>query len=113
MSLIATPCTLVRRTDAGTDDIYGNEQRTETLVTTTCSLQQTRREEPDAAGEASETTWSLFLPTGTAIDTGDGVVVNDAVYEVIGQPWDADEGSAAVNHVEATLRRVAGAEDIS
>lgn len=112
-SLMDTTVTLVRRSNTGSADVYGNPTDTETLVQTTGSLQQRRRSEDASAGEVSETLWDLFLPTGTALDTGDGVVVGNSRYEVVGQPWDAAEGSVAVHHVEATLRRVAGQEDAS
>jgi len=112
-TLLNTPCTIVRRSEDGTVDSYGNEIPDETLATSTCSLQQTRRDEPSSAGEVSVTTWTLFLPTGTPLDTNDGVLIGDAEYEVIGQPWDATEGSPAIHHVEATVRKVAGASDVS
>lgn len=112
-TLLGTACTIVRRSDSGSTDVYGNPTPTETLVQTTCSLQQRERSEDATAGELSETLWDLFLPTGTAIDTSDGVVIGNAVYEVVGQPWNATEGTTSVHHVEATLKRVAASEDAS
>jgi hypothetical protein len=76
-------------------------------------LQQRRRDEGDTVGEVSETLWDVFLPTGTTLDTGDAVLVGNYRYEIVGQPWDATEGSTAVHHVEATAKRISGAEDIS
>lgn len=112
-SLLSTPVTIVRRTNSGSTDIYGNPTQSETLVNTTCSLQQQARATDEVVGEIAETFWDLFLPTGTAIDTSDRVLVANAFYEVVGQPWDAREGSAEVWHVEATVKRVAGAGDTS
>jgi hypothetical protein len=107
---MTTPCTLFVRTGSTNLDDDGNEIPNEATVTTVCSLQQRTRSE--AEGQVSDTLWTLFLPTGTAIDTDDAAIIGAARYEVVGQPWDATEGSPAVHHVEATLRRVAGAEDV-
>ena len=74
---------------------------------TVCDLQQRQRDEPDPAGELSITTWDIFFPAGTEVDTGDAVIVGSYVYELLGDPWDANQGSAAVNHVAATVRRTA------
>jgi hypothetical protein len=112
-TLLSTTCTIVRRTDSGATDDDGNAIKTETPYQTVCSLQQVRRDEPPASGELSVTLWDLFLPTGTAIDTSDAVIVDGAVYEVVGQPWDATEGSAGVHHVEATVKKSMGAEESS
>lgn len=112
-TLLSRPCALVRRTDSGSTDDDGNAIKTEVATQTVCSLQQIRREEPGDAGELSITLWDLFLPTGTAIDTSDAVIVGGDVYEVVGDPWDATEGSARMHHVEATVRKTAGAEDSS
>lgn len=109
-NLLNTPCQIVRRLPSAETDEYGNEIPGEELVSTTCSLQQRSRDEPGGAGELSITLWNLYLPTGTALSTGDAAVVGGHVYEVVGEPWDAREGSPAVWHVEATVRRTAGAE---
>lgn len=109
-TLLNTPCTLVHRSDEGDEDAYGDPILTETTVETVCSLQQRQRDEPGDAGELSVTLWTLFLPTGTALATDDAVVVRGEIFELVGEPWDALEGSAAVHHVEATVRRTAGGE---
>lgn len=108
--LLNQPCTIVSRSDEGDTDAYGDPILTESAAETTCVLQQNRRDEPGEAGELSDTLWTLFLPTGTALNTDDAVVVNGKIYELVGEPWDATEGSADMHHVEATLRRTAGGE---
>lgn len=119
MSLLNTPCIVVKREPAvgglnpwdEPTDGYGNATQVDTQVQTVCSLQQSSRDEPGAAGELSITDWDLFLPAGTSLDTGDAVLVGGVKYEVVGAPWNATEGSAAVNHMAASVRRTASAED--
>ena len=107
MSLIATPCSIVRRTNSDDIDELGNAVNTETETETVCDLQQRQRDEPETAGEFGISVWDIFFPAGTEIDTGDAVIVGSYVYELLGDPWDANQGSAAVNHVAATVRRTA------
>lgn len=109
--LLTRRLTIVNRSDTGAIDEYGGDIPTETLVDVLGEIQQTRRTEPAGEGELSDAEWTLFLPTGTTINTGDSVIYAGHVYEVVGQPWDATTGSAAMHHVEATLRRTAGAGD--
>jgi len=110
-ALFTRSVTIVRRSDTGAIDEYGGDIPTETLVDVLGEIQQTRRSEPGAEGELSDAEWTLFLPTGTEIRTGDSVIYGGHVFEVAGQPWDATTGSASMHHVEATLRRTAGAGD--
>jgi hypothetical protein len=112
-SLMSRPCVIIRRDETGGTDRYGNPDRTETLVETTCELQQLTRDEPDASGEVSKTLWRAFFPVDTVLLTDDAVEVDGDEYELDGDPWTADTGNAAVHHVEATLVRTAGAEDSS
>lgn len=105
-----TAGTILRRTAGTAIDIYGEPTRGTTSVAVLCEIQQRRTEEPGEAGEFSIANWDGFFPSGTAIDTGDAVVApTKGTFEVIGEPWDAEEGSAAVNHVEVALKRTVGA----
>lgn len=109
--MMQTPCVLLLRQE-GEEDALGNPVPGEPVeVETFCSFQQRRRDEPDGEGETSATEWNLFLPYGTEINTGDAVRVKGRVYELVGDPWDADEGSRSLWHVAATVRRVSGAGD--
>jgi hypothetical protein len=109
-----TPCTIIRRRDSPTEtDDDGNPRKVETLVPTVCSLQQIRRDEPASEGEFSVTFWNLFLPSGTVIGTADRALIDGAVYALVGEPWDAKEGSPSMWHIEATVKKTAGAEDVS
>lgn len=105
-SLMGRTCTIVNRTSGTAQDIYGNVVPTSAgTITVACEIQQERRAEPGDEGELSVTEWVAFFPSGTAIDTGD--TVSEATlgaFEVVGRPWDANSGSPAVHHVEATLK---------
>lgn len=105
-SLIKRPATLIRRSDSGKTDEFGTPIQTPTESEVPCALQQRRRDERDDQGELAESLWDLFLPYGTELDTGDAVVVNGETYELVGEPWNAEEGSQAMWHVEATVRKV-------
>lgn len=112
-SLLNRSLTLVRRsTVSGDTDAFGNVIPTETLVDVVGELQQQRLDEPAEAGELSDTRWVLFLPAGTDIDTGDAVIADGQIYEVIGDPWQARNPRTQLpSHVECQLRRTAGAGD--
>lgn len=115
-SLITRPCTLRLRSATGEDD-YGDDTHTETEIDTVCELQkQVRRasEEPEAQGELSDTLWNLYLPAGTEIDTGDVVEIDGQLYEMVGAPWSVEHPRTGVeHHVEANVRRTAGAGSAS
>jgi hypothetical protein len=114
VSLIGTPCVIVRRVAGEEIDDYGDPVATEELVETVCELQQRQRDEPEAEGEFGVSRWEAFFPVNTEIDTTDGLIVEPhGEFEVIGNPWNANQGSAAVNHVVATLRRVGDVEEAS
>lgn len=102
-------CTILSRTAGTVTDSYGNViQGNAGTATVACEIQQLRRSEPGEEGEFSVSEWMGFFPTGTALDTGD--TVSEATlgtFEVVGKPWDANTGSAAVNHLEATLKQAA------
>lgn len=112
--LMTRPCTLVMRDSTGTIDDDGEEVVTTTEVETVCELQQQQRNEQDDQGELSETTWRLFLPHVAATQLlrgADRVVVEAQVFELIGDPWPVRHPvTGAGSHVEATARRVAGAD---
>ena len=109
--LLNRPVTIVTRTDSGSTDEYGNSIPSETMTETVGELQQVRRDEPGDAGETSDTRWLLVVPAGTVINTGDAVIVDSEVYEVVGAPWLArNPRTQTVHHVEATLRRTSGDE---
>lgn len=109
--LLNRPMTLVRRSASGDIDESGDEIQTEEQVEVVGELQQQQRDEPGSQGEFSSTKWLLILPAGTAIDTGDQVVCDGQVYEVVGDPWAArNPRTEAEHHVEATLKRTAGEE---
>ncbi|MES2867614.1 MAG: hypothetical protein V4703_12800 [Actinomycetota bacterium] len=111
-ALLNRECTLIQRIASGSTDRFGNPLRTDTPITTVCELQQTRRDEPSAAGELSITTWAVFLPAGTDINTGDVLIVEGREYEIVGDPWEArNPRTGLMSHVEATCKRARGADD--
>ena len=110
-TLLNRPCTIIRRSESEDLDAHFNPILEEVEVQTVCELQQQRRDEPGDHGELSDTRWLLILPAGTAIDTGDGVVVDGDTYEMVGDPWPArNPRTQEESHIEATLRRTAGEE---
>lgn len=110
-SLLNRSGTILSRTAGTAIDAYGNATQGTTPTAVDCEIQQTRRSEPGEEGEFSVTEWVGFFPIGTTLDTGDQVVCTSAggTFEVVGAPWNADSGSSAVHHLEATLKRTAGA----
>lgn len=105
MSFMEQTCTIVSRTAGTATDVYGNQTSGTATSTVACEIQQIRRSEPGEQGEFSVTEWMGFFPSGTTITTA--ATVSEAslgTFEVVGRPWDANLGSDAVNHVEATLK---------
>lgn len=109
--MLRTPCTILRDTPEGEDEFGNPASGKPEEVETVCAFQQRRRDEHEEGGELSDTLWTLYLPPETALDSGDSVEVNGRTYEVVGEPWDAQEGSRSMWHVEATCRRTAGTGD--
>ena len=85
----------------------------EAEILTVCEIQQAQRREPAGEGEVSDVLWTGFFPAGTALTTGDAVRVEGVgVLEVVGEPWSFRHPATGVaHHLEATLRRTAGAEE--
>lgn len=108
--LLNRACTIETRVPAGRD-AYNNETDTVFEVQTVCELQQRQRTETGDRGEVSVTEWLLVLPASTDISTGDGVVIDEERYEVIGEPWQArNPRTQTVSHIEATLKRSSGVD---
>lgn len=102
---------LVRVSDSGEEDEYGNQKQGETTTEIVCEVQQRRRDEqPD--GSPAEGDWLGVFPAGTVVDSGDKIVVEGlGEFELIGDSWAArNPRTQTESHVEATLRRVAGSE---
>lgn len=111
-TLMSRPCVIVRRSPSATEkNDYGDPLIDETTVETVCEIQQKTRDEPRDAGEVSVDEWLLILPIATDVDTSDRIEVDGSAFEFVGAPWRADTGSAAVHHIEATVRRVGNAEE--
>lgn len=109
--MLSTPCTILREAATGKKDRGGNALTEPVEQEVMCALQQRRRTETEDGGEISDTLWDLYLSFGTEIDTGDSVLVGGRRYEVVGEPWSAQEGSRSMWHVEATVQRTAGADE--
>lgn len=105
--LLNLPVTIVRRTTGeGFDPVP-----VESLVEVLGELQQTRRDEPANEGELSVTTWLLILPAGTDVRTGDAVIADGSIYEVVGDAWQArNPRTQLASHVECTLKRTSDDE---
>lgn len=112
-ALLSRSCTIYRRSGSGSVDELGDETDTVTTAATTCEVQQRNRDET-SEGDWSQAEWIGFFPADTVMDAGDAVEVSGlGLFEVVGAPWNADTGSSAVHHVEATLNKTGGSEDVS
>lgn len=110
--LMTRSATLLRYADSGEVDEYGDAVKTLTETSVSCELQQQRRNEDDEQAEVAESRWRLFLPAGTEVDTGDAIEVGGDRYELVGEPWPVhNPRTEEISHIEATVRRVAGAGD--
>lgn len=108
-TLMNEPVTIVSRAYAGTLDDYGNEISTETTVETLGYLQQLSGTERE--GYVPEVTDLLIVPSDTAIQANDAVMIGTGEYEVYGPPANVYNPRTAVfHHIEATLKRVVGHE---
>lgn len=105
------PITIIRRSVTG-EDQYGNETTTPVEVETVGWIWKAQQadEEPADQGEMSDSRWEAAFPIGTELDTGDGVRDwRGMEFEVVGAPESLEQGSPSIWHVEARLRRTAGA----
>lgn len=109
--LIKTPCTITRRSQGTEEDNYGNLIPVTKEVETLCAIQQRSSNEPEDQGELSDSTWLGFFFIAEELDTSDAVSTADGTYEVVGQPWRAEEGTEEMWHIEARLRETAGADE--
>ncbi len=106
--MMTRTATLIRRVPTGEKDRYGNATTKPVEEVVRCALQQRQRKEHEEGGEISDTLWDLFLPFGTDVGTGAAIRVDGEQYELVGEPWDACEGSRSMWHVAATVRRTSG-----
>lgn len=106
--MMTVPCTVISEVATGEKDRNGDPLTEPVEVETRCALQQFRGEEHEQAGEVSDTLWNLYLPYGTVVGSSASVRVRGRDYEVVGEVWDAEEGSRSMWHVEALVRRRAG-----
>ena len=112
-ALLNRACTITGRTFTGQLDEYGDEIATETTIDTVCELQQQQRTETDDPGTRAASTWTLFLPAGTTIGPADTVTVDGQDFELVGEAWPArNPRTQTESHMEATIRRVAGAQEV-
>lgn len=108
-SLINRPATLRHRTGGTRRDRDGNRVPEVVEVETVCELQQRQRRED--ADEVSDARWVAFFLPGEIVGTGDELIVDGVSFQVEGDPWPArSPRSRTLSHIEATLRRTAGAE---
>lgn len=109
-SLINRPCRLTRSTGRTVVDDFGNRVPETETVDTVVELQQQRRSEND--DEVSSTAWVAFFLPGEQVGTGDVLVADGLAYQVEGDPWQArNPRTQTMSHIEATVVRVAGADD--
>lgn len=114
-SLINRSCTIVVSQATGEEDDFSNEKAPQSQVATVCEIQQRQRDEDDDQGELSDADWNaFFLPADEdSLSTASQLwVADEGTFEFVGAPWAVrDPETSTVSHVEATLRRTAGAAD--
>lgn len=111
-ALINRPATLIRRTESGETDDYGNDIPNEDPVEIVAEVQQQDRSEPSQHPDVSNSNWLAFFQPGTVVHAADSLIVDGVEYEVLGEPWPVrDPLSTLGDHIEATVRRVAGDEE--
>lgn len=111
-ALLNQPVTITRRLRGASTDRFGNEIPDEQFETTVGELQQRQSTEPAGEGETAASDFLLILPAGTDLTTADIVTVDGQDYQVTGDPWRArNPRTQTYSHVQATVRRVAGAGD--
>jgi hypothetical protein len=107
--MMTRTATIHREIETEAKDRGGNALMESAEEEVRCAFQQKHRAEHEDGGEISDTLWTLYLPFGTEIDMGDSIVVEGRRYEVVGEPWSAQEGSRSMWHLEASVQRTAGA----
>jgi hypothetical protein len=113
-ALMNRPMVIVRRTAGETTDAFGNNVSAEASTPVLGELQQQQRTEPLAEGELSDTRWIVFLPASTDLSTGDAIVCDGHIYELVGDPWEVrNPRTQTESHVEATVRRTDTADETS
>lgn len=108
--LINRPCTLRHRTGGTGIDRDGNEVPEVVEIATVCEVQQRqRREDADEIGDAR---WIAFFLPEVEVGAGDELVVDGVTFQIEGDSWHArNPRTRQPSHIEATLRRTAGAGD--
>jgi hypothetical protein len=102
---------VIWRSEGEDEDDYGNREPVEVQAEVRCEVQQRRRDE-SAEGSVAEGDWLGVFFGDLELDNTDAVIVEGlGTFELVGDPWPAkNPRTGIVEHVEATLRRVAGAE---
>ena len=103
--LMNQPVSIVTRAYTGEMDAYGNETASETTTEALGYLQQLTGTERE--GYVPEATHLLIVPSDTAIQANDQVLVGTDEYQVLGPPADIwNPRTALHHHTEAVLRRI-------
>lgn len=115
LQLMNRPVTILRRSADGRTDEYGNPTETFEEIAAVGEVQKQQRadEEPDDAGEVSDTRWLGFFPPETELRTGDAIRVKGiGDLELTGDPWPIyNPRLRTVSHLEVPLRITKGASE--
>lgn len=104
-SLITRPCSIITRTDTARD-VYGDETKIETIVTSLCELQPLNQDELDDQSLAVSR-YKLFLAGSADLHSDDAVMVGADRYELIGDSAPRrNPVTGVVVYTEALVRRV-------
>lgn len=103
--LMTISCTVTTVTE-GAKDQYGDPTESTATTTTTCWLEQIRRDDLTGDTDVQDERWTIYLPSATSLTGRDRVTVDSVAYEVKGPPWEAtNPRTGAVEYVAATLVR--------
>ena len=118
--LLKRPCTITHRGVSATINRYGDEIPAETTTEALCDLQQVHglgsgvgaRQGESGEGQVQETTFTLYLEPDVPLGGADAVEIDGEGYQVVGRPNVLHNPRTGFpHHIEAKLRRVAGAEE--
>jgi hypothetical protein len=106
-ALLTLEAQLLRRSQDGPPDEYGNPAWEAVAEPVTCELQQEGATEAEG-GAVQVSAWRVYLAAAAADVRGwDALEVAGATYEVDGDAWTVrNPRTGAISHVEARVRRV-------
>lgn len=105
--MLTRTCSIHRHSEDDDDfDEFGNpvvnDDATEDVP---CEIQLIRTDEPPEEGEYARSTWYMWFPTGTQLDTSDEVELDGYIYALVGDVDEALSINQRWGFVEAVVAR--------